>query len=246
PRAEASASGIKKVNSKDELWELINLLGDERHLFLLESFKPGDVFHVDSLVYKKKIRFTSCSKYLAPPMKVSHEGGVFRTKTLGRNSQEFKDLAEIDKQVLTKFGLVNGGTHSEYIKGEDGKYYFLETSARIGGAHIHDLIEAETGINIWKEWARIEHSLIHNKRYTLHKPANRFAGLIVSLVKQQHPDTSEFECDELYKVLPMEYHIALVYQSDKEEIIQQRLDESAQIITEKFLNILPPTDKPTF
>ena len=245
PRSEASASGIKKLNSVEELWTAIEILGNERHLFLLESFKPGDVFHVDSLVNNKEIVFTCCSKYLAPPMKVSHEGGVFRTKTLNRYSQEYKDLDEINTSVLSKFGLVYGATHSEYIKGEDGKYYFLETSSRVGGAHIPDLVEAATGINIWHEWAKLENALLRNQNYEVNKPTGFFAGLIVALAKELHPNTSEFENNEIYRFLPIDYHIGIVYKSDSEDKIQERLDEAALLITEKILNILPPKEKPT-
>ena len=155
PRSEASATGIIKIKSKDELWEAIHQLGEKRHLFLLESFKPGDVFHVDSLVYKKEIIFSSASQYLSTPMEVSHDGGVFRTKTLGRYSDEYKALAKVNDKVLKSFGLVNGATHTEFIRSkENGKWYFLETSSRVGGAHIPDLVEASTGINLWREWAQ--------------------------------------------------------------------------------------------
>ena len=245
PRSEASASGIKKVNSTDELWKAIHHLGEERHLFLLESFKPGDVYHVDSLVYNKEIVFTSCSKYLAPPMKVSHEGGVFRTKTLNRYSEEFNSLNEVNTSVLHNFGLKNGATHSEYIKGEDGKYYFLETSSRVGGAHIPDLVEAATGINIWREWAKLEDCLLKNKKYEIGKPTGFFAGLIIALTKEIHPETSDFECEEVHQFLPMDYHIGIVYKSDNEAKVKNRLDEAAALITEKILNILPPKEKPT-
>ncbi|MGS0747275.1 hypothetical protein [Halpernia sp. GG3] len=78
PRSEASASGIQKINSKEQLWQSLEKLGEERYLFLLESFKPGKVFHVDSLVYNKEIIFTSAAQYLSPPMNVAHDGGVFR------------------------------------------------------------------------------------------------------------------------------------------------------------------------
>lgn len=245
PRSEASASGIKKINSTEEIWPALESLGDERHLFLLESFKPGDVYHVDCVVYQNDIVFTCSSKYLAPPMKVSHEGGVFRTKTLNRYSEEYQSLEKINSQVLKNFGLKNGATHSEYIKGEDGKYYFLETSSRVGGAHIPDLVEAATGINIWREWARMETALLREQHYDIKKPTGFFAGLIVALAKELHPDTSPFECEEIYKFLPIDYHIGIVYKSDDEDKIQQRLDEAAGIITEKILNILPPKDKPT-
>ncbi len=245
PRSEASASGIKKINSTEELWPAIEQLRDERHLFLLESFKPGDVFHVDSLVYQKEIVFTCCSKYLAPPMKVSHEGGVFRTRTLNRYSEDFESLNEINTQVLSKFGLVNGATHSEYIKGDDGKYYFLETSSRVGGAHIPDLVESATGINIWREWAKLETALLRNEKYEVAKPTGFFAGLIIALAKELHPNTSDFECEEVVRFLPIDYHIGIVYKSADEGKIKQRLDEAAEIITAKILNILPPKEKPS-
>lgn len=245
PRSEASASGIKKLATRDELWEALNGLGEERHLFLLESFKPGDVYHVDSLTFNKEIIFTSASRYLAPPMQVSHEGGVFRTKTLGKSSKEYKALEEANARVLSHFGLMNGATHTEFIRNaEDGKYYFLETSSRVGGAHIPDLVEAATRVNIWKEWANIEDALLKGRKYKIAKPAAGYAGLIIALIKDDKPDYSGFECKEAIKFLNIEHHIGIVYQSKTAGIIQERLDEAAEKIHSGMLNILPPKDKP--
>ncbi|KAA0127636.1 ATPase [Chryseobacterium sp. SN22] len=246
PRSEASASGIRKLTSKDELWEALNNLGEERHLFLLESFKPGDVYHVDSLTFNKKIVFTSASKYLAPPMQVSHEGGVFRTKTLGRYSDEFQALEKSNASVLSNFGLMNGATHTEFIRSkENGKYYFLETSSRVGGAHIPDLVEASSSINIWREWAKIEDALLRKKDYKVSRPTGYYSGLIVALIKDQHPDYSIFECEEAVRFLPIDYHVGIVYKSKDADIIQERLDKATEKIQAKMLNILPPKDKPT-
>ena len=59
--------------------------------------------------------------------------------------------------MLEALGLLRGVSHTEYIIGrEDGRVYFLETSARVGGAHIAELVEAATGINLWAEWAKVE------------------------------------------------------------------------------------------
>ena len=245
PRSEASASGIKKINNSTELWTAIEALGDERHLFLLESFKPGDVYHVDSLVYNKEIVFTCSSKYLAPPMTVSHEGGVFRTRTLNRYSEEFQSLNEINGRLLRNFGLVNGATHSEFIRGVDGTYYFLETASRVGGAHIPDLVEAATGINIWREWARLENSLLKNKPYQIDKPTGFFAGLIISLANELNPDTTDFQCDEVQQFISMDHHIGIVYKSDNEAKVIDCLNKATEKISETILQIIPPKDKPT-
>ncbi|MDQ1161930.1 biotin carboxylase [Chryseobacterium sp. SORGH_AS 447] len=246
PRSEASASGIKKLTSKDELWDALNSLGEERHLFLLESFKPGDVYHVDSLTFNKEIIFTSASKYLAPPMQVSHEGGVFRTKTLGRYSDEFQALEKANAKVLSSFGLMNGATHTEFIRSkENGKYYFLETSSRVGGAHIPDLVEAATNINIWREWAKIEDALLRGKDYQISKPTGYYSGLIIALIKDKEPDYTHFQCEEAVKFLPIDYHAGIVYKSNDAELVQRRLDEAAEKIHADMLNILPPKEKPT-
>lgn len=246
PRSEASASGIRKINSEYELWEALNALGDERHLFLLESFKPGDVYHVDSLTFNNDTVFTSASQYLAPPMQVSHEGGVFMTKTLGTDSDDFRELSDLNSQLLTAFGLKNGATHTEFIKGkDDGKWYFLETSSRVGGAHIPDLVEAATHINIWREWARIEDALLKNKEYKIADPEGYYAGLIIALIKDQSPDYRDFESEEAIKFLPIDHHIGIVFQSDDPDIIQEKLDDAAVTIQEEMLSILPPKTKPT-
>ena len=246
PRSEASASGIKKIHNKEELWNAINALGDERHKFLLESFKPGDVYHVDSLTFKSETVFTSVSKYLAPPMQVSHEGGVFRTKTLGRYSDEFTALEKANKKLLSEFGLLNGATHTEFIHGkEDGKWYFLETSSRVGGAHIPDLVEASSGINIWREWAKIEDALLKDKTYKIDKPTGFSAGLLIALCKDEHPNYEEFKSEEVVKFLPINYHVGIVFKSSDENMVQERLDDAAQKVTDSLLNIIPPKDKPS-
>ena len=66
PRLLAGAIGIKKVNNAEEAWSYINLLGDEQSFYLLERYIPGDIFHVDSIVYEKEILFAIASGYGVP------------------------------------------------------------------------------------------------------------------------------------------------------------------------------------
>ena len=63
---------------------------------------------------------------------------------------------QMNTAVLEAFGMRRGVSHTEFIVDHDGRLYFLETSARVGGAYIVDVVEAATGVNLWREWARIE------------------------------------------------------------------------------------------
>ena len=117
---------------------------------------PGDVYHVDSLVFDRRIVFAAASRYGTPPMAVAHEGGIFVTRTLSDEDATTKRLKAMNARVLESFGLLRGVSHTEFIRSHDGELYFLETSARVGGAYIVDVVEAATGINLWREWAKIE------------------------------------------------------------------------------------------
>jgi biotin carboxylase len=143
PRSEASATGIKKVHSFDEAWNAIHVLGEQRHNYLLEQFKPGDVFHVDSLTVDGKVIFAGCSQYLNTPFEVAHGGGIFRSVTVEYGSKDEKALQKMNKDVMKAFGMKFSASHTEVIKNhETGEYYFLETASRVGGAHLAEMVEA--------------------------------------------------------------------------------------------------------
>src|ERR1700751_438243 len=63
PRQEASAIGIKKIHAPDELWPLLDQLGDKQSTFLLEKFVPGDVYHEDSGASENDIAFANLGRY---------------------------------------------------------------------------------------------------------------------------------------------------------------------------------------
>ena len=225
PRSEASSSGIIKVYDKETLWIHINEMGNNRFKYLLEQFKPGAVYHCDSLLLDRKILFSLTSKYLATPMEISQGGGVFRTANIPYNSEDDTEIKKVNEQVLKGFGLKNGAAHTEFIKcNEDGKIYFLETSSRVGGAHIAEMVEAASNINLWKEWATIEDALVKEKAYQLPKVKKEYAGIVLTLSKFQHPDLSSFSDSEICFRVPLDYHAGLIVKSDKNERVLELLN----------------------
>ncbi|MFC5411348.1 acetyl-CoA carboxylase biotin carboxylase subunit family protein [Larkinella bovis] len=246
PRSEASATGIKKVYSLDEAWQVIHSLGDNRHQFLIEQFKPGRVFHVDSLSKAGKVIFTRASQYLATPMEVAHGGGVFRTAVLPFDSDETKSLYPLNDAVLRAFRMQDSASHSEYIRGDhDGEFYFLETSSRVGGANIAELVEMASGINLWREWARLENALAREEAYQLPDSQNKYAGLIISLARQPWPDTSGFTDPEIAWRMNKEHHVGFIVQSPDRGRVLQLLDDYMQRIYRDYHASAPVPDKPT-
>ncbi|MGA7220058.1 MAG: ATP-grasp domain-containing protein [Candidatus Sulfotelmatobacter sp.] len=245
PRQEASAIGIKKINVPEELWPLLDQLGDKQSSFLLEKFVPGEVYHVDSVVSENEVVFANVSKYGKPPMNVAQGGGVFTTFTLPRGSEEDSALRQINRDLLAALGLLRGVSHAEFIRAHaDGEFYFLECAARVGGAYINEMVEAATGINLWREWARIEIAGGQGE-YQLPPAREEYAGVILSLARQEDPDTSGYNDPEVYLQIKRHHHAGLILRSSDAERIPRLLEEYAQRFAREFTAVEPPRDKPT-
>jgi hypothetical protein len=239
PRSEASAAGIIKVYDKESLWLHINELGNNRFKYLLEQFKPGDVYHCDSLILDRKILFSVTSKYLATPMEISQGGGVFRSANIPYDSDDDKAIKAVNEQVLKGFGLKHGAAHTEFIKcKEDGKIYFLETSSRVGGAHLAEMVAEASDINLWKEWAAIENSLVKESNYSLPKVKKGYAGIVLTLSKFQHPDLSSFSDPEVCFRVPLDYHAGLIVKSDKNEQVLELLNDYSDRLVNHFTAVV--------
>ena len=244
PRQEASAIGIKKIHDPDELWPLLDQLADKQSTYLLERFVPGDVYHVDSVVSENAVLFSNVSKYGKPPMNVAH-GGVFTTFTVPRGSEDEKSLRAINRDLIAALGLLRGVSHAEFIRAhDDGHFYFLECAARVGGAYINEMVETATGLNLWREWARIEITA-GNGTYKLPPVREEYAGVILSLAKQDNPDTSAYNDPEIYLRIKKHHHAGLVLKSPDPERIPALLENYARRFAEEFMAVEPPRDKPT-
>ena len=245
PRTAASAMGITKCYKADEVWQHLESLGDQRHHYLIEQFAPGTVYHVDGINVDGKVVFARASQYLDTPMEVAQGGGIFRSQTVSFDSKDNKDLLAINKKLMKAFGMNYSATHSEFIKNhQDGKFYFLETASRVGGANIAEMVEASAGINLWAEWAKIEDAKFRNTKYKLPKTTKLNAGIIVSLSRFEQADYSSFLDQEIVWRMDKAWHIGMIISSKNRQQISNLLDKYGRRIAEEFHASLPPQDAP--
>lgn len=243
PRSEASATGIIKVENEGQLWDVINAKGDRQSYYLLEKYLPGDVYHVDSIISERKVVFQAVHRCATPPFNVAHGGGIFSTMTVERGSEDDKALRALNEQVLTKLNLVRGVSHVEFIKSrEDGKFYMLESAARVGGAHIADVIEAATGVNLWAEWANIEIDG-NTKPYVLPPVREEYAGIVLTLARQERPDLSAYNDPEIVYHAPEKNHAGLIVRSKSYARVKELLDSYQQRFRNDFVAVMPAKER---
>ena len=250
PRSDVSAIGIKKVDNAAEVRAIVDEMNQRENLrerasyYVLAKFIGGEVFHVDSIVNDGNVLFAGVNQYGRPPMQVAHQGGAYISRTVRRGSPDEKTLTTINRKLIKALGLDHGATHAEFIKSdEDGKFYFLEIASRVGGAYIADVLEAATGVNIWREWARIEISNGATPRRI--KPLRKdYAGIILSLARQEQPDTSAYDDQEVVYHVKKKHHAGMIVRSPKLERVDELLSSYAGRFVQDFVAVVPPPERP--
>ena len=242
PRSQAGAIGIKRLNNVDELWEFVLKLGDDASNYLIEAYIPGDVFHVDSTVFNKKVLFSLASRYLTPPFDVWNGGGVFGSQTVDPQDPVCQQLLDMNEQVIGKMRLVRGVIHAEFIRGHDGQIYFLEMAARVGGAYLDQMVEAASGINLWREWPRLELAYLRKQPYRSPEPKKLQAGLLVCLSRQEHPDLSSFDDPGVVWKLSEEHHAGVIAADADGQRIRNLMADYKKRLEDGMLAVRPPTE----
>ncbi len=246
PRMNASAIGIKAIERPDEVWPILEELGDLQSHYLMERFVPGEVFHVEGVTWGGKVLFAQPCQYGKPPMQTMHQGGVFTTRTLPKDSADGMALVGLHKDLLSALRLTEGVSHSEFIKARaDGKFYFLETAARVGGAYIADVVEYASGLNPWVEWARIEVAAARGQEYKLPALHEGYAGSVISLARQETPDLSGYTDAEIVQRLHKTHHAGILLQSPDEVRLRSLVEGYAERFLTDFCAAMPVPEKAT-
>jgi hypothetical protein len=190
-------------------------------------------------------------------MEIAHQGGLFITRRLPDDSDEARAILEMNRRLQEGLGLRRGVSHTEFIGtageaggpgGSDGSdraggYVFLETSARVGGAYIVDTIEAATGINLWREWAKIE---IAGEAGSYSVPPHRddYAGIVLTLARQEQPDMSAYTDPEIATTIRKDFHAGLVVHSPDPLRVESLIAGYTARFYRDFFATAPPPERP--
>jgi biotin carboxylase len=246
PRTNASAIGIKSIHEAEQLWRILEELGDLRSHYVLERFVAGDVYHVEGVTWERKVLFCAPHRYGKPPMQTMHQGGVFTTRSVPLMSKDGRALKKIHAEVLRALGMRSGVTHTEFIKSTaDGRFYFLETAARVGGAYIAELVEMSKGLNPWVEWARIEVAQMTSGSYALPELRAEYGGSVICLARQEEPDLGGYTDAEIVLRMKKHHHAGVIVRSASAERVGELMEAYGSRFLEEFCAVEPVPEKPS-
>ncbi|MCC3767316.1 acetyl-CoA carboxylase biotin carboxylase subunit family protein [Streptomyces sp. UNOC14_S4] len=143
PRLEASSTGIQLGTPTQILAQ--PAVRDDVDGYFVEEFVPGEVWHVDGYLRDGEFGAVVCSTYVGDCLKFAHGSPL--------GSGQVPDdpaLLSMLRDTLTALGQKNGSFHYEAIRTQAGKFVFLETASRVGGAGVADAFALRTGIDLYQ------------------------------------------------------------------------------------------------
>ena len=226
------------------MWPILEELGDARSNYLIERMIPGDVFHVDAIVSEKKVVFAEVHRLPeAPASRWCTRAADLRDAHVPRGSAVEKRSARGARAASssTSASCAASRTPSSSAGRDDGKFYFLETAARVGGAHIADLVEASTGVNLWREWAKIEITQGESP-YAPPVPARRDYGGLHRLASpgRRSPTRRPTTYPEIvWRLEGNPNHVGLIVRASTPERVEELLNELEPRVRQDFIASMP-------
>jgi hypothetical protein len=195
-------------------------------------------------------------KYGRPPMEISHHGGIFITRRLPDVSDDGRAVLATNRTLQEGLGLRRGVSHTEFIRaglstearaeGSRAKVegvVFLETSGRVGGAFIVGSIDAATGINLWREWAKVEIAG-ENGTCTVTPHRNEYSGIVLTLARQESPDMSAYTAPEITQTIRKDHHAGIIVRSPEPQRVDALIDDYTPRVYRDFFATAPPPERP--
>ncbi|MGV2434538.1 MAG UNVERIFIED_CONTAM: hypothetical protein LVT10_06345 [Anaerolineae bacterium] len=95
----------------------------------------------------------------------------------------------------------------------------------MGGANIAEMIESATNVNLWREWGRMIVAELRQEPYVLPELKELYAGVLMTLARQEHPDLSAYNAAEVVWKADKTYHAGIIVAGESLTRVETLLSE---------------------
>lgn len=142
----------------------------------IETFVPGDMFHIDGLVANGETVFVQPSRYINTALSFRTNEWV-ASMPLAAEEPAYHRLIEVTHAILERLPTpANAVIHLEVWLTPDDRLIFCEIASRTGGGIISSMIRHAFGVDLDREWFALECGLPSTLDAHAYRPA---AGLSI-------------------------------------------------------------------
>lgn len=167
-----------RIEDQSQFDSFLNEWNNASQPMLVEEFITGKEFHIDSIVSNAEVVFTSVSEYLFNCLDVIDNKRPLGSITHPSTSKDVlvTRLEGFNRQIIRALGITNSVCHAEMFVTEDGKIYFGEIAARIGGIAVIPPIVLNThGVDLFQAAIDVE---LGDYTADLSKQTQKYTGML--------------------------------------------------------------------
>ena len=155
PINSAASNKVCLINNFEEFVQFLGFSEKDEYDYEVEEFIEGRMFHVDTVVHKKKVHFVGCCALNLPPIQFANG---YPTSSFPLNEEEANKVKNFGLKSIEALGFPDGIQHTEIFLSNNGEFVFLESGARAPGLFVVELYNSTYNINI----LNLELSLVLN------------------------------------------------------------------------------------
>lgn len=213
PRARSRDEQWLRIGESEQLWRVLDRLGDRQSHFLLEELLEGDRLTVESIIHQGRVVFSVVLR-----RRQLKDGAVRQIETVDRTSREWTELSALDGGVAPSLGMVRGMTESVFVwDARKGRYCFEEIAAGVGAGLTDRVVEAASGLNLWREWARLEVAHLRGENYVPSAWLELYGAALEWPAGSMSPDLQAEEVVERWRAGEREYAVLRSLQRERVE-----------------------------
>jgi hypothetical protein len=168
PRSESCDFESRQLEESEQVWRAFDELGDYQSGFLLEQSIEGDRIHVASLTSDSTVVLSAVSPYRVARSEGTETAELWPVARKLGSKSEIERLRRASAALLSSMRMARGVTHTVFLRSHaTGEVYFMEISASVDDRCVADMMQEAHGLNLWREWAKLEVAAMRGQRYAL-------------------------------------------------------------------------------
>ena len=179
---------VRRSEDPESLWRQLDELGDAQSRHLLMQMLPGEVYRVSAVLCEGRVLFSVVCHMAMTQTGERLQNGAQASFVVPRESRAWMELTALNAGLAPALGMARGVTEAEFLRTGDGRWLFLEITAPVCAPWSVEVVEAASGVNLWREWARLEAAQIRGENYLLPESWDYYAGHLSDLRPQEQEE----------------------------------------------------------
>jgi hypothetical protein len=218
PRTRKPGAVPISVEDQEHLWRLLDQLGDLQSHYVLEQPLEGEQFSVQSILSERRVVFSVVLRHTLLA------GGTPRVDTVDRSSRDWMELTALNGGLAPSLGMVRGVTEATFVRpqrpGREAHYFFDQIMAGVGFGVAAQVTEAASGLNLWREWARLEVAHLRATNYVPNEWFDHYGASLEWPVGMVAADAGELAAREVHSRTQDQQRERILFKSSRLERVQ--------------------------